>query len=226
MINELEFKELYESGMSYAKLAIHYGISVSQAKTFGTKCGVISRKTGRQREDLTGKQIDQLLVVDYDASIHQYQCQCQCGNMTFRDYTSLMQSGTKQCWDCRNRMLSITKWKGYGEISMDKWISIKRSASVRNLEFEITMEQAWDLFESQNRKCALSGLPLEFYSKKQDRAKTSASLDRIDSTRGYTIDNVQWVHKHINSMKMDLDEAQFIQLCSMVVHHNEKRHVN
>lgn len=44
----------------------------------------------------------------------------------------------------------------------------------------------------------------------------TASLDRIDSTKGYTLDNIQWVHKHINVMKMDLDQEYFIKLCKLV----------
>ena len=45
------------------------------------------------------------------------------------------------------------------------------------------------------------------------------SLDRIDSTKGYTIDNVQWVHKYINLMKHQLTQQQFIDFCKKVVEH-------
>lgn len=49
----------------------------------------------------------------------------------------------------------------------------------------------------------------------------TASLDRINSSIGYTIDNVQWVHKKINMMKMDLSQEEFINYCRLVVKNNE-----
>ena len=51
-----------------------------------------------------------------------------------------------------------------------------------------------------------------------ERSKNrTASLDRIDSNKGYTIDNVQWVHKDINKMKMDLEEDVFIDNCKLII---------
>ena len=34
--------------------------------------------------------------------------------------------------------------------------------------------------------------------------------------------NVQWVHKDINKMKVDFEQPTFIQLCELVVTHNQK----
>jgi hypothetical protein len=41
-------------------------------------------------------------------------------------------------------------------------------------------------------------------------------LDRIDSEKGYTLENIQWVHKTINQMKMNMKENDFIQFCIAV----------
>ena len=79
----------------------------------------------------------------------------------------------------------------------------------------VTMEQAWELFEKQNRKCALSGLPLNFPKDRNPHGGT-ASLDRIDSNGNYTLDNVQWVHKDINRLKNSFDQDYFINLCKLV----------
>ncbi len=59
--------------------------------------------------------------------------------------------------------------------------------------------------------CALTDLPLNFHTKHKN-----ASLDRIDNTKGYTIDNIQWVHKDINWMKGTFTQDQFIELCGSV----------
>lgn len=52
------------------------------------------------------------------------------------------------------------------------------------------------------------------------RGETTASLDRIDSNRGYTQDNVQWVHKDVNKMKMDLNQQIFVELCRAIAAHS------
>ena len=45
----------------------------------------------------------------------------------------------------------------------------------------------------------------------------TASLDRIDSSKGYTKNNVQWLHKDINIMKRDFPEEKFLFLCKQIV---------
>lgn len=50
--------------------------------------------------------------------------------------------------------------------------------------------------------------------------KQTASLDRIDNTKGYTEDNVQWVHKIINKMKSDLTQEDFIMWCKRINNEN------
>lgn len=44
----------------------------------------------------------------------------------------------------------------------------------------------------------------------------SASLDRIDSSKGYSINNVQWVHKDVNFAKQSMTMKDFVQLCDEV----------
>jgi hypothetical protein len=68
------------------------------------------------------------------------------------------------------------------------------------------------LFEKQECQCALSRLPLTM--------NVDASLDRIDSSQGYVGGNLQWVHQDINTMKWDLTQERFIQLCKMVAEEN------
>ena len=78
----------------------------------------------------------------------------------------------------------------------------------------------WTIFLEQDRKCALSGLPISFG--RQCRDNPTASMDRIDSRGPYVVGNVQWVHKHINMMKLDHDQDYFITLCSLVaIKHNQ-----
>lgn len=97
--------------------------------------------------------------------------------------------------------------------------SLKHSAKLRNLEFNLTLDQLWQLFIKQNKLCALSGISIDFHKPGEKYTAQTASLDRIDSSLGYTADNVRWVHKNINYMKMDLADDSFFYLCREVIKH-------
>jgi hypothetical protein len=107
-------------------------------------------------------------------------------------------------------------WKGYGEISNSFFQRIISHARRRKIEFNLTIQEVWDLFLKQNRKCALSGLNLVFPKSLNRNEIITASLDRIDSKKGYFIENVQWVHKDINFMKQSFSTEYFIQLCNQI----------
>lgn len=105
-------------------------------------------------------------------------------------------------------------WTGYEEIPGSFFSRFKRGAKNRNLIFDLSIKEVWDLFIKQNRKCALTGVCLTFGS--HIYGSITASLDRIDSSKGYTIDNVQWVHKDVNIMKMDATQEEFIIMANQI----------
>ena len=97
--------------------------------------------------------------------------------------------------------------------------NIKRGADLRNIEYSLTTEYLWKLFLEQNKKCKLSGIDICFppSGNVEHRSLMTASLDRIDSSKGYIEGNVQWVHKHINLMKNVFSNEYFIEMCKQVV---------
>lgn len=136
---------------------------------------------------------------------------CKCGNKKLYITTSLTRkNGIKHCQRC-------AVWTGYKEISGTYWTRIQQSAKKRNLRFNLKIEYVWDLFEKQNRKCALSGVDINFYSKyNRNCKKQKASLDRINSKKGYIKGNVQWVHKDINFMKQSKSNEEFIIYANLI----------
>lgn len=99
------------------------------------------------------------------------------------------------------------------EISKKFWNSIKRSADKRKIAFEITPEDAWSVFLTQKRRCAITGILLDFSTYGY---KGTASLDRLDSYKAYTLSNIQWVYSPINMMKGSHNYNYFIYLCNLV----------
>lgn len=153
-----------------------------------------------------------------------YVCECTCGNTKNILGTHIRQGKIKSCGCDIKRGVNHIQWTGVGEISGDFWYNhIVRSAKGykgrKEIELSITKEYAWDLFLKQNRKCSLSGIELYFPSKWKDKNYT-ASLDRIDSSKGYVENNVQWVHKDINMMKRIYNNEYFIKMCKMVANNN------
>jgi hypothetical protein len=175
--------------------------------------------------DLIGKVFGDLTIISEHSTTRnghvRWKAKCSCGN----DYNVLgthLQKGTiTHCGCKRPRGRQLKSWTGVGDISGDFWYNhVVTSASGnkgnrRQLELSITKEEAWQLFLDQNKKCALSGLDLKFPDKNTDKSWT-ASLDRIDSSIGYTKENVQWVHKDINMMKRIYNNQYFIEMCKLV----------
>lgn len=170
--------------------------------------------------DLTNKKFGKLFVISRfkDNDKHtKWKCQCSCGNITIVTSDNL-NKGIKSC-GCSKIGSNAKNFSGYKDITGIFWSKIKSCAKVRNIDFNVTIQQVWDLFQNQNGKCALSGIKLYFAPNK--KSKGIASLDRKDSSKGYTIDNIQWVYKDINKIKMDIHNATFIDLCHNISSHQK-----
>jgi hypothetical protein len=117
-------------------------------------------------------------------------------------------------------------WKGCEGLGSAIISKFRHRALTKGMEFTIDAKFLWNKYLNQNKKCALSGELLNI-EQRYDYAKkaaidTNASIDRIDSTKGYTQDNVQWTTKRINQMKLDSSDEEFIKLCHIVSDFNPK----
>lgn len=183
------------------------------------------KKNGEPRKrfyrKLIGKLYGKLEVIaedGYRGHNKLWLCKCHvCGKIK-SVVGSQLRNYTKSCGCIRTqRDWNSANWKGIGEISQEKLGIIKRGALKRNKEYTISDNYLWELFLEQERKCVLSGMFIKFGNKGRD--ETTASLDRIDSSKGYIPGNVQWVHKYINMMKLNHSEEYFIELCRTVVNY-------
>lgn len=175
--------------------------------------------------DLSAKRFGKLTTIQYIRQKNRdcWECVCDCGNKTIVRWDHLVKKNTKSC-GCLHRRTGNKSpfFKGYGDISLDFFNHIKRACQKpqkyrKSRVFEITIEYLWQLFIKQNRKCALTDIEISFTERDGSRGRRcSASLDRIDSSKGYIEGNVQWVHKDVNIMKNDFSVARFQELCRKV----------
>lgn len=139
-------------------------------------------------------------------------CKCDCGNTKETITSSLVRGKTFTC-GCSHFGENSNQWKGYKCISGTFWINLKHSAKRRKIKVKITKKYAYQILEKQKFLCSLSGVPIQIHTKNEEN---TASLDRINSSKGYVEGNVQWVHKKINRMKMDMSDEEFRGWCSRI----------
>lgn len=94
------------------------------------------------------------------------------------------------------------------------WDSLLTVSSIRLINVDVTKKYIFDLLEFQQNKCALTGRRISIGM--GTKIPRTASLDRIDSTKGYEEGNLQWVAVKLNQMKGSLSQGRFIELCKKV----------
>lgn len=191
-------------------------------------------KYDKPKKDITGQIFGKLKVLRMEITSksngNEYRAICECLNCGKTDFDirpaalKLSKTGTCGCdksYFIRQTGINSKLWKGFGDMSGRFISNSKRRAKQLNLDFNLSAEYLWDLYEKQDRKCALSGIYICF-GKNRKRSDGTASLDRKNSEKGYTEDNVQWVHKDVNLMKMYLDEKYFINMCMLITENFKK----
>ncbi len=172
------------------------------------------------RRSIIGERYGSLTVQTYlghQGDTSYYVCQCDCGESKT---TSRAMLSTKRCVKCakcaEKRGAAHHAWAGCGQLPMDLWSRYEREAKVRGLPFELTIADGWALYEAQNGRCALSGVAIQMPPTNARKKEATASLDRIDSTKGYVEGNVQWVHKAVNHLKSNVSDDLFVLVCHLV----------
>jgi hypothetical protein len=155
-------------------------------------------------------------------SIQMWKVKCACGKEKQISKWHLIYGNTTGCSDCvgeRNRFEKSPNWNSTAKnVTGMYFAKIKKCAEKRNIPFEINREELDFLFQKQDGRCRYTKMELVFES---SGCKGTASLDRIDSSLGYTKDNVQWVHKDVNTIKWDLSHDQFVKLCKTITENFE-----
>lgn len=96
-----------------------------------------------------------------------------------------------------------------------------RNAKKRFKDFNLTLEYLKTLWEEQNGICPYTGIKLQLaeYKNSHNNPIYVASLDRIDSTKGYIIGNVQFISTAINYMKNTMSHNDTLLLCNIIAKH-------
>jgi len=146
------------------------------------------------------------------SNITNWICSCECGHEQFVPLNNLMNGSSTQCNSCGHIESGKKRRKGYELISGDMWSQIKRKAKKKEILFDLRIEEAWNVYKSQNNVCALSSFEISLSGYPYNKEKTNAVLCLIDMDLGYTKDNIIWCDNDIAKMKGDMSLNRFLFL--------------
>ena len=89
----------------------------------------------------------------------------------------------------------------------------KQHAKAKNREFDLTLEVLKEILELQLNRCVFTGLIFD--------DQNPISLDRIDSLKGYSKENIQMISIRANKMKSNMNDNEFIDYCRLIVAFSE-----
>jgi hypothetical protein len=98
---------------------------------------------------------------------------------------------------------------------------IKIRQKERNrIDCTITLDDLLEQWEIQGGKCVYSGVELKHKSSRKNTPEctylNTASLDRIDSSKGYVKGNIQFISVSSNHAKNNLTHNQMIDFCKLI----------
>lgn len=169
---------------------------------------------------------------------HIYTAEClKCNKNSLVRWSDISQNKSTQCVECHNKeylinaQLGIQKigntnsnYRGTKNVPAKYFTAIRLGAKSRKIDLEIDIYDLQEQWDKQKGVCAYTGLKLtpNFIKDKRNQFSLQPSLDRIDSSVGYTKDNIQWVCRTVNWAKLSLTHEEFLKLCKLVYKHTLK----
>lgn len=126
-----------------------------------------------------------------------------------------------------NKLLNSGKQgesKNVGYVKVDKYTGlrehlrrVKNRARDNNREYNITLDDLLNQWNNQDGICPYTGVKLIHPNKIKDEGLIyMASLDRIDSAKGYVIGNIQFISAAANLAKNNMTHEQMIEFCKII----------
>jgi hypothetical protein len=108
----------------------------------------------------------------------------------------------------------VANWQ-VNKIYQYRFLQAKNRAKISKIDFTITADDIKNVYEKQNGLCYYSGIVMQ-----KDRTGIyTLSVDRKNSKKGYTPDNIVLCTTIVNSMKNKLPIDEFISIVKAVAEH-------
>jgi len=181
-------------------------------------CGCLCKIIASKRElDLTGKSFSFLTVLERspeeESKTAKWKCLCQCGNIFYAYQSDLMSGKTKSCGCYRRGRLA------FGENGFNRlYDTYRRRANKKHFDFDLSKEE---FREITSKNCYYCGI--EPYQKAPSTPKkdygfyTYNGIDRIDSSMGYTKENIVPCCGQCNVAKNNYTQQEFFDWAKRVI---------
>lgn len=121
---------------------------------------------------------------------------------------------------CSNSCRCKVYWPKTKLLDKDQYRRLAYNLQKRDPLSTIVREDLLRLHELQDGKCAITGFDLQ-YVRHQGKGCNQANLfnssvDKIDQTKGYTLDNIRLVCFQANMMRGVLSDEQLLEWCNAV----------
>ena len=152
------------------------------------------------------------IVLDGDGALVEQECS-RCRVMqpvsAFNKHNGFNYGIEVECKTCRaNRMAIRYRANRYGLLLK----TVKTRAARNNLQFDLKAADLQEIFDRQGGRCVYSGIPFGDVS-----YETGLSIDRIDSSLGYTRDNIALACFWVNVMKSNCPVTEFVARLRLLV---------
>lgn len=230
---EIEFLKENYLKFSYKKIGVLLNRSKVSITTKATRLGLVKNGQPLSSDEVFG----QLTVIDSD--LENASCICNCGNKLIvkREY---LKRGTAKSCGCyaRNK-----HQKPEGDAAYNKMFATYRSnAKNKNREFSLSKEQFLNLCMQSCSLCGDDPKRFNPYLKTNgDRVKGALKthqetidrawvyingIDRIDSNKGYFLENCQTACFICNELKKDKKESIFLAHIFKITNHQKIKNGN
>jgi hypothetical protein len=210
-------KWVFKCDCGNTKEILKQNVVQGKSRSCGCQGPEENRKRCRMnREEFRGKKFDRLRVLDvtYDGRITWCRCVCDCGKIVKVRGGYLRSCHTNSC-GC-NRAFRLPK----GEAGLSVLYNHRYKARARRAGLPFSVDR--DTFRKLVKKsCYYCGrLPSRVAKTVSKHSRfVYNGLDRVDSSKGYTLDNVVTCCRDCNIMKMDKSQDAFLNKIRRVHRH-------
>lgn len=138
----------------------------------------------------------------------------------------LVDGFNSHCKSCRSKSYHLSRKpvedlrKLLNQRIIDLKTRTKRKRVKYRTDLDFNIDYLLFLWDTQKGKCAISGIEMS-YILYNGHIHNNVSIDRVDSSKGYTKDNIQLVCSIVNKMKLDMTIEELSFYCKKIIQHNE-----
>ncbi len=129
------------------------------------------------------------------------------------------------CKECRKKSYHLRRSPedNLEKLLNQRLIDLKTRTKKKRVKYDtildFDLQYLLELWKKQEGKCAVSGISMT-HILFNGHSKTNVSIDRVNSNKGYTKNNIQLVCSIVNKMKLDMNIDELVYFCNKILKHN------